>query len=153
MPSRLICLATVICLLAACSGEDASTPASNSQAASSSDSTDSVAQPAPGSEWDASQTPVAGATLTVTPNPVDFCTDKTQAVEVTWDVTSANPSALEIWLEDPRGERKLWVAPSVRSGIKTTGKWMQPNSKVIAVDAAGARILNTVTLAAADCDQ
>lgn len=138
-------LAVLACMgLAACNR--ASTPSTPS-APSAKPAQAAEAQP----EWDVSEAPVTGAVLEVTPNPGDYCTDKKQAVSVHWDMTAPNPSGLQLWLEDPSGARKLWAAPSVRSGTAETGKWLSPGAKVIAVDASRNRVLVSVTIAAKPC--
>lgn len=112
---------------------------------------DTAAAPDAAPQWDTSQAPVAGAVLEVSPNPGDYCTDKTQAVTVHWDMTKPNPSGLQLWLEDPSGARKLWAAPSERAGTAQTGKWLAPGAKVIAVDASRSRLLTSVTITGKPC--
>lgn len=103
-------------------------------------------------QWDESGTPVAGAELVLTPNPANFCAEETQAVEVRWNVEKVVPSRLQLWVEDPQGNRKLWTAASRYADAKMTGKWMREGSKVIAVDPVQNRVLNEVKLEAAPCD-
>lgn len=101
--------------------------------------------------WIIGQLPVEGAKLEVSPNPASFCAAERVAVEVRWDMSEANPTTLQLWLEGPAGDRKLWVAPSVRQGSKTTGAWMQEGSKVIAVDANTGVVLTIAPITAAPC--
>lgn len=113
------------------------------------DSKSSTSEPA----WDAAQAPVTGTTLTVSPNPADFCTDAMQVVQVQWDMTAANPTGLQIWIEDSKGNHKLWVAPSTRQGTKNTGPWISAGSRIVAVDSATNRVLNAVTIVGAPCSE
>jgi hypothetical protein len=101
--------------------------------------------------WIVGQLPVEGTELEVSPNPASLCSAERFAVEVRWDVSVANPTTLQLWLEGPTGDRKLWVAPSVRQGVKTTGSWMQEGSKVIAVDASTDIVLAIAPITAASC--
>lgn len=103
-------------------------------------------------QWDTSASPVAGAELSVSPDPADFCTDKLQVVEIRWDVVAANPSRLQIWVEDHQGKRKLWTAAKNYADVKATGKWARPGMKFIAVDPVQNRVLNSVTVQGGTCD-
>lgn len=138
--------------LSACNQE--SVPAQSSDFASPAPEQEQASsealQPA-AARWDMSAVPIDGAMLEVSPNPVDFCADKTAAVDVEWDVTAANPTTMQIWIESESGSGKLWIAPSTRQGTKRTGRWITDGSRIIAVDAGTNRALNLVTISALEC--
>lgn len=141
--------ALLACLFVVACGKQAEPVADTGAVADSAGTaaTPNVVAPA----WDASSPPVAGATLSVMPNPVDFCTDKLQVVDVSWDVTAAKVPTVEIWVEETGGKQKVWVATRELQGGKATGKWVREGMKLIAIDPAQKRVLNSVMVGAAPC--
>lgn len=107
--------------------------------------------PAADEAWDDSRSPLAGTTLEITPNPASFCDGARQVVEVTWDMAAAEPMHLQLWAEDARGKRNLWVASKTMASTKRTGNWATEGLKFTAVDARGGIVLNTATIVAAPC--
>lgn len=150
MRSRLIVLPLFASLVVA--GCDVSDSGSTSTTAEPTPAPETT--PAPAEEklpWTVGDLPVTGAEITASPNPASFCDAETAPVEVRWDVVAANPTTLQLWLEDPSGARKLWIAPSGRQGTKMTGAWMREGSRIIAVDASTSRVLDIVRITAAPC--
>jgi hypothetical protein len=95
--------------------------------------------------------PVSNTVLRVSPNPVDFCTEERRSVEVTWDMSAANPAALQIWLEEPRGQSKLWISTGHQIGKKKSGDWVVEGMKFIAVDATRGKVLDIAEVLAVEC--
>ena len=90
--------------------------------------------------------------LQVRPDPVDFCASKRRVVEVTWDMSAAKTRAVQIWLEEPGGRRKLWIETADKAGRKTSGNWIVEGMKFIALDVANGKVLNTAVVRAAECN-
>lgn len=101
-------------------------------------------------EWDTSSAPVPGTALTLAPNPLNLCTEKNASAEVVWDMTAANPKALQLWIRS-NGKSKLWAAVKIASGKKRTGKWLKAGTEIVAVDASSKKVINSVQATAAAC--
>jgi hypothetical protein len=102
------------------------------------------------SPWDASGAPVAGTTLTITPNVLDLCTEKAASANVTWDVAAANPKSLQLWVRNGK-KTTLWAAVKKSSGAKETGKWLKSGTEILFVDASRKVVINSAQVTAAPC--
>lgn len=102
--------------------------------------------------WDDSAAPVAGTRIAITPDPVSFCDAARQTVEVEWDLAAAEPKHLQLWIEGKSGNRKLWVETKTLAGTKRSGNWVTADTRFIALDAHGKRVLNSVTVQPAPCN-
>lgn len=149
--ATLLLLATMV--LASCSKNDSATstpdappPASPTDTPASEAAKAKDAMP----DWDATSNPVVGTTLTINPNPIDLCTDKTAEGEVTWDLRAAMPKSLQLWIRN--GEKvTLWAAVKNPSGTKMTGKWLKSGTEILAIDASTKKLLNSVQITATPC--
>jgi hypothetical protein len=101
--------------------------------------------------WDASSSPFPGTHIEIRPSTVSFCDEKRQVVEVDWDMAAANPAQLQLWVEDAKGKRNLWVAAKSPASTKKTGNWATEGMKFIAVDAKVNTVLNSATIPATSC--
>jgi len=102
--------------------------------------------------WDESASPVLGTMLAIKPDPVDFCSEKLAAVEVSWDLNAAAPKNPQIWVRDSK-QSKLWTAFKPLTGRKTTGKWVKPGTQFVAIDSTTRKVINVATVVAKDCAQ
>lgn len=100
--------------------------------------------------WDTSAAPVAGTSVTLSPNPADLCTRSRTAVDVAWDVTAAGPATIQLWVVNGDGH-KLWAALKESSGSKRTGDWMRAGMAVAVVDPRTKTLINSATLEASAC--
>ena len=101
--------------------------------------------------WDASSSPFPGTRIEIRPSTVSFCDEKRTVVEVDWDMAAANPAQLQLWVEDAKGKRNLWVAAKAPASTKKTGNWATEGMKFTAVDAKANIVLNSATILAAHC--
>lgn len=129
----------------------AAAPADTGATAVETTETAAAVEPTPEEVWDDSAAPVADTRIAITPDPVSFCDGPRQAVEVEWDVTAAEPTHLQLWIEGASGQRKLWTATKTLAGSKRTGSWAAEGTKFIALDAKGKRVINSATVTAAAC--
>ena len=136
----------LVAALGACQ-KDAPAPADTGDTAAGAEAADPVAEVV----WDESAAPVAGTRIAINPDPVSFCDGARQAVDVEWDVTAAEPTHLQLWIEGASGQRKLWTATRTLAGSKRTGAWTAEGTKFIALDAKGKRVINSATVTAAAC--
>lgn len=102
-------------------------------------------------QWDASGAPRAGALISASPNPVDFCSDALQVVQVEWDLAESGARAPQIWIEEPNGKRKIWAALKEPTGSRKTGNWARSGMRFVAIDRATRQVLNSVTIEPLPC--
>jgi|GEM_PF-3727153 len=102
------------------------------------------------SNWDDSESPVMGTSISVSPNPVDFCASKTASVQISWDLAAAKPKNPQIWVRNSQGQ-KLWTAFKNLEGSKGTGKWVKEGIQFIAIDSTTRKVINSVSVQAANC--
>lgn len=107
-------------------------------------------QEAPAISWDASGGPVAGTSITVTPNPVNFCTEELAVVEVSWDVTAAASKYVQLWVNN-NGEEKLWLSVKEQAGSRQTGKWAKAGLEFVAVNPSTKKAINSVKVESIAC--
>jgi hypothetical protein len=90
--------------------------------------------------------------LTAVPNSVG-CDEASApvAVDVSWNASAALTDAVEVWLQDPSGERKLWVASGAQSQGKT-GPWMAAGSEIILINAQDRAELDRIRIGTGDCN-
>lgn len=150
MKIRYMLIMATACFLAACA--DPAAPVEPTGGIAKPSSLPSAGPNPQGPQWDESFSPVEGAILSASPNPANFCQEKIQAVEVHWDMQSANPSRLQIWVEDGQGKRQLWTTAPNFVDTKLTGKWIQAGTRIIALDPKRNVVLNSITIAAVPCN-
>lgn len=150
---QLKSLPLFLVLVAALSACQKDAPAPAAAPADTGDTAAGAEAAAPVAEvvWDESAAPAAGTRIAINPDPVSFCDGARQAVDVEWDVTAAEPTHLQLWIEGASGQRKLWTATKTLAGSKRTGSWAAEGTKFIALDAKGKRVINSATVTAAAC--
>lgn len=92
--------------------------------------------------------------LTVDPAIIDLCKKPEGIVEsdVSWNASTTGTEGVEIWLQSPEGEKKVWAAGgAVLSG--RTGPWMREGSEVILVNGENKQELARVKIKSRPCDK
>jgi len=92
--------------------------------------------------------------LTVDPATVDLCkeTDGFMAAKVSWNASAAGTEGVEVWLQSPGEEKKLWSASGAISSAET-GRWLREGSVVTLVNGEGAQELAKIQIASKPCGQ
>lgn len=90
--------------------------------------------------------------LTVDPAVVDTCSrpDNVVAARVSWNASAAGTEGIEIWLQSPGEERKLWLASGAVAS-EQTGPWLKDGSTVTLVNGEDKRELATVLIEGRGC--
>lgn len=73
------------------------------------------------------------------------------AAQVTWDASATGTTGVEIWLQSPGEEKKLWAA-SGATGSGQTGPWMRAGSTVILLDGRDNTELARIAVGTRSCD-
>lgn len=83
---------------------------------------------------------------------VDLCAhpDGLMATQVSWDASSLPTEGVEVWLQSPGEERKLWAATTPKSTDKT-GEWLRNGSKVILINGADKAVLQEIVVTEKAC--
>lgn len=146
----LSCLLILAFAVTACQNDS---PSSAVAASANEGSTNAIGATADvaGPVWDESAAPIAGTRIVISPDPVSFCEGRRQEVEVEWDVTTAAPAHLQLWIENASGQRKLWAATKSLAGSKRTGAWTGEGTRFVILDGSGQRVINSTTVTAATC--
>lgn len=132
------------------SGETPSTPASSASSLGRSATSDLVGPD--GEAWNSSGSPVPGTSLTISPNPMDFCDGVPKVSQVAWDAAAASPGRLNIYVRDGQAQFKLWASPPTPVGERATGAWIRPGVTFVAVDRMTERVINSVTVEGVTCN-
>lgn len=90
--------------------------------------------------------------LTVDPAVIDACThpDGVVASDISWNATSAGTEGVEVFLQGPEGDRKLWSAAGAVAGDRT-GPWMREGSEVILVNGSDKKELARIAITSQAC--
>lgn len=147
--TRLLPFLAACAFLAACS--DTPRPLPSPEPVDAPLAPEAAASTQPADPWDFSGAPLQGTRIEVSPNPVDFCTAKLQAVDVAWDLAEAGARSPQVWVQEPNGKRQLWAALKEPVGGKRTGNWTRAGTQFIAIDRSTLEVINTVTVEAATC--
>ena len=133
---RAAMFAATIVLIAGCK-PDAQAPAATQDSA--------PAQPV-------SLAQTANGMLTVDPATVDLCkeTDGFMASKVSWNASAAGTEGVEVWLQSPGEEKKLWSASGAISSAET-GRWLRDGSVVTLVNGEGAKELAKIQITSKPC--
>ena len=93
--------------------------------------------------------------LTVDPATVDLCkeTDGVMAANVSWNASAAGTEGVEVWMQAPGEEKKLWSATGAISSAET-GRWLRDGSLVTLVNGEGDKQeLAKIQIASRPCNQ
>lgn len=103
----------------------------------------------PQAGWDFAAPAADDVSLTISPDPVDFCDGGTRSVTVRWEIARSYASP-QIWAQ-PGVKAKLFSAPSDRASEEETGDWVKQDTTFYLVDAATGRVLKQVKPTPAPC--
>ena len=155
--TRLVC-ATVFLCLAACAPDDPSSSkaAADSQivpaAAVASKAGDSGAADTTDGEPTEPPLKVGDALLSISSRQFAACAPPYGSVVATarWDATPMAAERVEIYVESPGNEKKLWTNGGV-SGQAETGPWVYDQTRFTLTDAKSGKVLAERTLQALPC--
>lgn len=151
-PATLLPILAACAIVVACSDTPPPLPAPEPiDATVAPEASDAAPTPQAADAWDFSTSPMPGTRIAVSPNPVDFCGAKLQAVEVEWDLAEAGARSPQVWVQEPNGKRQLWAALKETTGGKRTGNWTREGMQFIAIDHSTREVINSVTVEAAPC--
>lgn len=136
----------MLAVLASCNDNGGDTQPEHASAPRKASSSDPVDR----GRWNVADAPMAGTALTITPNPVDLCTEKLAVVDVAWDVSAAAPRYVQVWVVDKGGE-KLWLSTRETAGSRRTGRWVKSGVKFLAVDPSSRKLINTAEVGVLPC--
>ena len=146
MSSRPLLITSLALLMTACN--QTSDPASPSP---------SPATPSPQiADAPATEIPVVAKEskyLSLEDTAVDLCkhADGLMATQISWDASQLPTEGVEIWLQSPGEEKKLWAATTPK-GTERTGEWLRKGSKVILINGSDKAILQEIVIAEKPCE-
>jgi hypothetical protein len=94
---------------------------------------------------------VADVRLQANPDVLDQCTQAGRPVEISWNVSPAQATAVKIWIRDASNERKLWTQ-GAQSGKQTTGAWVVPGMQFM-LEGDQNKVLAQLTIGSAPCNR
>ena len=97
--------------------------------------------------------PAKGKYLTLAEGAVDLCKhpEGLMATDVSWDATSAGVNEIELHLQNPGEERKLWAA-TIANGTERTGEWLRNGTQVFLIDRSNGATLDSLTVGERPCN-
>jgi hypothetical protein len=92
--------------------------------------------------------------LTVSPAAISACDSQDVGIssDVSWNAASVGTEGVEVWLQNPEGEKKLWSA-SGAVDKSTTGPWMRVGSVVILVNGEDKKELARIDITSIPCER
>lgn len=90
--------------------------------------------------------------LTVSPGVANVCGGQTEGMtaKVKWDASSVQTQGVEVWLQAPGEDKKLWSAAGV-VGESKTGPWLRPGSAIFLINGENDQELAKVEITATPC--
>lgn len=94
----------------------------------------------------------ANGMLTVDPATVDLCSqaEGVVAADVSWNASGKARSGVEVWLQGPGEQKKLWSADGAVHAART-GRWLRAGSLVMLVDGETRQELARIQVDARPC--
>ena len=95
---------------------------------------------------------ISNGMLIVDPATVDLCKepDGAMAAKVSWNASPAGTEGVEVWLQGPGEEKKLWSAGGAVSSAQT-GRWLRDGSSVTLVNAENKQELARIQINSRPC--
>lgn len=139
-------------LLTLCIALTACSPETAPQAEPTADATTPPPADAPPAPQSARAEPAKSKFLTLADGAVDLCKHPNglMATDVSWDATSAGVKEIELYLQNPGEERKLWAA-TIANGTERTGEWLRNGTQVFLIDRSNGAALDSLTVSERPC--
>lgn len=96
--------------------------------------------------------PVAREVFSVDPDSIRDCEVEHHALAATvkWSVAPLGVKEVALYIENARGERKLWLV-GVAAGQATTGEWVSPGLRFLLMDRASGKALAALRVGESHC--
>lgn len=90
--------------------------------------------------------------LSVSPGVANECGGPSEGMsaQVKWDASSVQTQGVEVWLQAPGEDKKLWSAGGV-VGESKTGPWLRPGSMIFLINGENDQELAKIEITAAEC--